>query len=74
MSNPITDLGDLICQHVTVCYASGEKRALTKLAKEMGATFEQIVAASLAQRIAEKFQVLPKSEGNPPMEGRTLVE
>lgn len=74
MSKPIADLGDLICQHLTFCYASAAKRELVKMSKEMGATFEQIVAASLAQHIAEKFQVTPKSEGNPPMEGRTLVE
>ena len=74
MSNPITDLGDLICQHLTFCYASGEKRALVKMAKEMSATFEQIVAASLAEHIAEKFEVLPKAEGDPPLEGRSLAE
>lgn len=66
MCKPIADLGDLICQHLTFCYASGERPALVKMAKEMRATFEQIVAASLAQHIAERFEVIPKSEGNPP--------
>lgn len=74
MSQPNPDLGDLICQHLTFCYASGAKRDLVKMAKEMGATFEQIVAASLAQHIAEKFEVFPKTEGNPPLEGRSLAE
>jgi hypothetical protein len=74
MSEPISDLGDLICQHLTFCYASGEKRALVRIAKEMGATFEQIAAASLAQHIAEKFEVFPKAEGNSPLEGRSLAE
>lgn len=74
MSQPIAELGDLICQHLTFCYASGAKRELVKMAKEMGATFEQIVAASLAQHIAEKFEVVPKPEGNPPKEGRSLAE
>jgi hypothetical protein len=74
MSKATVELGDLICQHLTLRYSPHGKRALAKLAKEMGSTVEQIVAASLAQHIAEKFQVTPKSEGNPPMEGRTLVE
>jgi urease accessory protein UreF len=74
MSTPISDLGDLICQHLTFCYASGAKRELVKMSREMGATFEQIVAASLAQHIAERFEVIPKAEGNPPFEARTLVE
>ncbi len=74
MSTPISDLGDLICQHLAFCYASGAKRELVKMSKEMGATFEQIVAASLAQHIAERFEVIPKAEGNPHFEARILVE
>lgn len=74
MSKPIINLGDLICQHLTFCYASGAKRDLVKMAKDMGATFEQIVAASLAEHIAEKFEVIPKAQGNPPLEGRSLAE
>ena len=74
MSTPTTDLGDLICEHLTFCYASGKKRDLVKMAKEMGATYEQIIAASLAQHISERFDILPKAQGDVPPDGRSLVE
>jgi hypothetical protein len=38
MCKPIADLGDLICQHLTCCYASGERPALVKMAEEIRAT------------------------------------
>ena len=57
MSHPIADLADMICETLTFCYEPSHKRELAKTAKEMGQTFEQIVAAALAQRIAENFEV-----------------
>ena len=44
------------------------KRALAKLAKEMGSTVEQIVATSLARRIEKRFDLTPKAEGSPSAE------
>ena len=44
------------------------------MAKEMGATYEQIIAASLAQHISERFDILPKAQGDVPPDGRSLVE
>ena len=74
MSKSTADLGDLICEHLTFCYASGKKRGLVKMAKEMGATYEQIVAASLAQHISERFEIISKAEGNLPPDDRSQVE
>jgi hypothetical protein len=74
MSKATFELGELICQHLTLRYSPHGKRALAKLAKEMGSTVEQIVATSLARRIEQRFDLAPKAEGIPPMEGRTLVE
>lgn len=57
MADAQRKLGDLICEVLTFCYSQKHKKALSKDAKEMGATYEQFVAASLATRIGEKFEI-----------------
>ena len=74
MKQPITHLGDLICETLTFCYEPGHKRSLGKSAKEMGATFEQFIAAALAQRISENFDVRHKVPPGTPSETRSVEE
>jgi len=69
MSKATFELGELICQHLTIRYSPHGKRALAKLAKEMGSTVEQIVATSLALRIEKRFDLTPKAEGSASAEG-----
>lgn len=74
MSKATFELGELICQHLTIRYSPHGKRALAKLAKEMGSTVEQIVATSLARRIEKRFDLTPKAEGSPSAEGDSPAE
>jgi hypothetical protein len=74
MRHPIADLANMICETLTFCNEPGHKRELQKTAKEMGQTFEQIVAAALAQRIAENFEVRHGSTPQPQPDGSARVE
>jgi hypothetical protein len=74
MSKATFELGELICQHLTLRYSPHGKRALAKLAKEMGSTVEQIVATSLVRRIEKRFDLTPKAEGSPSALGDSPAE
>ena len=62
MSKATFELGELICQHLTLRYAPHRRQALAQAAKEMGATVEEIMAVSLAQQITRRFDLTPKGE------------
>ena len=74
MRDPILDLGDMICQTLTFCYESRHRRSLGKTAVAMGQTFEQIVAAALAQRISENFEVRHRDRLDIPSDERSAAE
>ena len=74
MKQPITDLGDLICETLTFCYEPGHKRSIGKSAKEMGGTIEQFIAAALAKRISETFEVRHKVAPATTSETRSVEE
>lgn len=61
--NTHLELGDRICEALTFCYSEGHRENLQKSAEEMGATFEQFVAAAIAVMIAERFDF--QSRTNP---------
>lgn len=61
--NTHLELGDRICEVLTFCYSEEHRENLQKSADEMGATFEQFVAAAIASMIAERFDF--QSRTNP---------
>ena len=74
MCHPIVDFADMICETLTFYYDPGHKRSLGKTAKEMGGSFEQIVAAALAQRISENFEARHGITPQPQPHRRAHVE
>ena len=54
MHDDITALGYTICELLTFCYEPKHKRTLGKEPREAGVTYEQYVAAALAQCLAER--------------------
>ena len=74
MRHPIADLANMTCETLTFCNEPGHKREIQKTAMEMGRTFEQIVAAALAQRIAENFEVRHGCTPQPQPDGSARVE
>ena len=68
------DLGDLIFETLTFCYEPSHKQSLVEAAKTMGATFEQMIAAALAERISENFEVRCKTNPGATPEGRSFAE
>jgi hypothetical protein len=61
----------MICETLTFCPEPGHKRSLKKAVTRDGATLEQFVAAALAQRISENFEVRRKSAPDPLPEPRS---
>ena len=74
MKHPIAALADMICETLTFCYEPSHKRSLKKAATRDGATLEQFVAAALAQRISENFEVRCKTTPDLVPEPRTEGE
>jgi hypothetical protein len=64
MRDPLADVADLICQHLTFCYSDEHRESLRSKAAEDGATLEQVVAAAITQQISERFEVLRKTSLN----------
>ena len=72
MHDDITALGDTICELLTFCYKPKHKRSMSKSAKQMGGTYEQFVAAALAQCLAERFEIRRKVKSDPDSDTQTL--
>ena len=65
MNHPIADLGDLVCETLTFCYSPVHKKSLEADAREMGGTYEQFIAAAIAQRVSERFVVRHRQSPDP---------
>ena len=70
MKAPTAELGDLVFETITLCYEPSHKQSLGEAAKTMGATFEQMIAAALAERISENFEVRRKTYPGATLAGR----
>ncbi len=61
MNDPIVEIRELICEIVTFCYSKEHSESLRSKAAGDGLTLEQMVAAAIAHRISEEFEVRRKA-------------
>jgi hypothetical protein len=61
MNDLTPNLADEICVALTFCYSEDHKEALRNAAAILGATFEQFVAAAVAEMISQRFDLQLKT-------------
>ena len=67
-----TDVGDLIVTLLSFCYSDEHRPSLEVFASEQGITFEQVVSASLAELLAQRYMIIDKDVPGIPKPGRPL--
>ncbi len=63
---------DLLCRLLTVCYEDVFRSELEERAKDEGVSFEQAVAAAMAEHLRRDFHITPRGVPGVPKAGRPL--
>ncbi len=56
-----SELGDVVLEVLEVCFSADHRAKLEAAAEERNITVGQLVAAAVAQRVSESFEVRPKA-------------